>query len=35
MADKKYIKDLPLKQELDGTESVLIQDNESTKQASL
>ena len=35
MADKKYIKDLPLKQELDGTESVLIQDNESTKQVSL
>lgn len=35
MSDKKYIKDLPLKQELDGTESVLIQDNESTKQASL
>ena len=35
MGNGKYIKDLPLKKYLDGSESVLIQDDEGTKQASL
>lgn len=31
----KYIKDLPLKNELDGSESLLVQDSNGTKQAPL
>ena len=31
----KYIKDLPLKNDLDGTETLIVEDNEATKQAPL